>query len=168
MCAKPAVTTVRLLVGAVAIVCTLADAVSFAHAGGGTGKVTERGAVSLAGLDVLTPEGVRRANWRIQQMAQRLCLQIVNMDERDAATCVDKAVADAQQRLDAVISPGRAGGTRGRLRLQALKRPMTSRASRRPAQIFFDSTGVSAATRADVAPGIKNDAPGARGFQAPD
>jgi hypothetical protein len=25
------------------------------------------------------------------------------MDERDAATCVDKAVADAQQRLDAVI-----------------------------------------------------------------
>jgi UrcA family protein len=88
---------------AVAIVCTLAAAVSFADAGGGTGKVTERGAVSLAGLDVLTPEGVRRANWRIQQMAQRLCLQIVNMDERDAATCVDKAVADAQQRLDAVI-----------------------------------------------------------------
>ena len=103
MYAKAAVTTVRLLVAAVTIVCTLAAAVSSADPGAGTRKVTERGAVSLAGLDVLTPEGVHLANWRIQQMAQRLCLQIVNMDERDAATCVDKAVGDAQQRLDAVI-----------------------------------------------------------------
>jgi UrcA family protein len=76
---------------------------SFADPGSGTHKVTERGSVSLAGLDVLTPDGVRLANWRIQQMAQRLCLQIANMDERDAATCVSRAVADAQQKLNAVI-----------------------------------------------------------------
>jgi UrcA family protein len=70
---------------------------------GGTRKVTERGSISLADLDVLTPKGLYLANWRIQQMAQQLCLQIVNMDERDAAACVVKAVADAQQKLDAVI-----------------------------------------------------------------
>jgi UrcA family protein len=62
-----------------------------------------RGTVSLAGLDVLTPEGLRIANWRIQQMAQSLCLQIVDVDNYDAATCVRRSVADAHQRLDAVI-----------------------------------------------------------------
>jgi UrcA family protein len=76
---------------------------SFADPGGGASKVTESGTVSLAGLDVLTPEGVHLANWRIQQMAQRLCLQIVNLDERNAATCVGRAVTDAQQKLNAVI-----------------------------------------------------------------
>jgi hypothetical protein len=40
---------------------------------------------------------------RIQQVAQRLCRQIVNVDDRDAATCVGRAVADAQQKLDTVI-----------------------------------------------------------------
>lgn len=83
--------------------CTLASTVSFADPGGGTHKVTARESVPLAGLDVLTPEGLRLANWRIQQMAQRLCLQTVNIDERDAATCVGTAVADAQQKLNAVI-----------------------------------------------------------------
>lgn len=83
--------------------CAIVSTASFADPGGGASKVTVSGAVSLAGLDVLTPEGVRLANWRIQQMAQRLCLQIVNMDERDAGTCVGKAVADAQQKLNAVV-----------------------------------------------------------------
>ena len=107
-CRKASRSVLRLLVGAAKIVCTLAAAVSFADAGGGTGKVTERGAVSLAGLDVLTPEGLHVANWRIQQMAQRLCLQIAYMDERDAAACVGKTVADAQQKLNAVIQARRA------------------------------------------------------------
>ena len=83
--------------------CAIVSTASFADSGGGARKVTESGAVSFAGLDVLTPEGVRIANWRIQQMAQRLCLQIVNIDERDAATCVSRAVADAQQKLNGVI-----------------------------------------------------------------
>ena len=86
---------------------TTVSVASFADPRGGASKVTESGVVSLAGLDVLRPEGVRLANWRIQQMAQRLCLQIVkqivSMDQRDAATCVGKAVADAQQKLTAVI-----------------------------------------------------------------
>ena len=70
---------------------------------GGTRKVTAHGTISLADLDVLTPAGLHLANWRIQQMAQRLCLQIVNMDERDAAACLRKTVANAQQKLDAVV-----------------------------------------------------------------
>jgi UrcA family protein len=82
--------------------------VSFAEPGAGTHQVTERESVSLAGLDVLTPEGLRLANWRIQQMAQRLCLQIVNIDERDAATCVARTVADAQRKLNAVVQARRA------------------------------------------------------------
>jgi len=82
--------------------CTLVSTVSVADPGG-TREVTERGSVSLAGLDVLTPRGLRLANWRIQQMAQRLCAQIVNIDGRDAATCESRAVADAQQKLNTVI-----------------------------------------------------------------
>ena|SRR5215469_2814619 len=82
--------------------CTLVSTVSVADPGG-TREVAERGTASLAGLDVLTPNGLRLANWRIQQMAQRLCLQIVNIDARDAATCVGRAVADAQRKLDIVI-----------------------------------------------------------------
>ena len=66
-------------------------------------QVTERGTVSLAGLDVLTPKGLHLANWRIRHIAQRLCLQIGNINDRDAATCVGRAVADAQQKLDTVI-----------------------------------------------------------------
>ena len=93
-------TTMRasLLLG----LCTLVSTVSVADPGG-IGQVTERGTVSLTDLDVLTPKGLHIANWRIQQMAQRLCLQIVNIDERDAATCVGRAVADAQQKLHIVI-----------------------------------------------------------------
>jgi UrcA family protein len=82
--------------------CTLVCTVSVADPGG-TREVTERGTASLAGLDVLTPKGLRLANWRIQQMARSLCGQIVNIDDRDAATCVGRAVADAQQKLDTVI-----------------------------------------------------------------
>jgi len=95
-------TTMRafLLLG----LCTLVSTVSVADPGG-IRKVTERGTVSLTDLDVLTPKGLHLANWRIQQMAERLCLGIVNIDidERDAATCVGRAVADAQQKLDIVI-----------------------------------------------------------------
>jgi UrcA family protein len=82
--------------------CILLSTVSFAEPGGSR-QVTVRGTVSLAGLDVLTPEGLRIANWRIQQMAQSLCLQIVDVDNYDAANCVRRSVADAHQRLDAVI-----------------------------------------------------------------
>jgi UrcA family protein len=82
--------------------CTLASTVSFADPGRGR-QVTVRGTVSLAGLDVLTPEGLLIANWRIQQMAQSLCLQIVDVDNYDSATCARRSVADAHRRLDAVI-----------------------------------------------------------------
>ena len=84
--------------------CTLVSTVSVADSGG-LRQVTERGTVSLADLDVLTPKGLHLANWRIQQMAERLCLGIVNIDidERAAGTCVSRAVADAQQKLNLVI-----------------------------------------------------------------
>jgi UrcA family protein len=92
----------RMLVMALLTVCALVSTVSFADPTESR-EVTERGTVSLADLDVLTPQGLHMANWRIQRMAQSLCLQIVNIDERDAAACVGKAVADAQQKLNAVI-----------------------------------------------------------------
>jgi UrcA family protein len=83
--------------------CAIASTPTFADNPSVAPKATERGIVSLAGLDVLTPEGVHAANVSIYQMARRLCMQLVNLDDRDAATCVDNAVADAQQRLNAVI-----------------------------------------------------------------
>jgi len=82
--------------------CIVLSTVSFAEPGGSR-QVTVRGTVSLAGLGVLTPEGLRIANWRIQQMAQSPCLQIVDVDNYEAANSVRRSVADAQQRLDAVI-----------------------------------------------------------------
>jgi UrcA family protein len=86
--------------------CILVSTVSFADPGG-TRQVTVAGTVSLVGLDVLTPGGLRIASWRIQKMAEYLCLQLVIMDG-DAATCVRRAVADAQRKLDAVIEARRA------------------------------------------------------------
>ena len=83
--------------------CTLASAVCFAGPHGRSREVTESRIVSLAGLDVLTPEGFRIASGRIQQMAQSLCLQTLNMDDPEAYTCVDRAVAKAHRKLDAVI-----------------------------------------------------------------
>lgn len=83
--------------------CAIASAPSFADDPSAAPKATVRGVVSLAGLDVLTPEGVHAANVYIYQMARGLCMQLVNLDDRDAAACVGTAVADAQQRLNAVI-----------------------------------------------------------------
>jgi UrcA family protein len=83
--------------------CAIASTPSFADDASVAPKATERGVVSLAGLDVLTPEGVHAANVYIYQMARRLCMQLVNLDDRDAATCVDNAVVDAQHKLNAVI-----------------------------------------------------------------
>jgi UrcA family protein len=83
--------------------CTLVSTVSFADPRGRAREVTERGIVSLADLDVLTPEGSRIASERIQQMAQALCHWIDNMDDPDVSGCVSRAVRDAQRRLGAVI-----------------------------------------------------------------
>jgi UrcA family protein len=83
--------------------CAIVATPSFADDASAAPKATERGVVSLAGLDVLTPEGVHAANVYIYQTARRLCMQLVNLDDRDANTCVDRAVTDAQQRLNAVI-----------------------------------------------------------------
>lgn len=95
---SPVTRLTLLLLTACTLVCTgaLADPVA-------TGKVTVHGRVSLAGLDVLSPDGLRIANGRIERMARSLCLQIANMDDRDAAACIDNAVADAQRQLATVI-----------------------------------------------------------------
>jgi UrcA family protein len=85
------------------VLCTLISTVSFADPRGRARDVTEHGIVSLADVDVLTPEGLRIASRRIQQMAQSLCPRMVNMDDPDASGCVNRAVRDAQRRLDAVI-----------------------------------------------------------------
>ena len=85
------------------VLCTLVSTVSFADPRGRARVVTERGIVSLADLDVSTPEGLRIASGRIRQMAQSLCLRMVNIDDPDASGCVSRAVRDAQRRLDAVI-----------------------------------------------------------------
>jgi UrcA family protein len=91
-----------MLALALFVLCGLVSNVTVAEPGGSR-QVTVRGTVSLAGLDVLTPEGRLIAKWRIQQMAQTLCLQIVDVDNYDTASCVRRSVTDAHQRLDAVI-----------------------------------------------------------------
>jgi UrcA family protein len=79
------------------VLCTLVSTVSFADPLGRARDVTKHGTVSLADVDVLTPEGLRIASRRIQQMAQSLCPRL------DATGCVYRAVRDAQRKLDALI-----------------------------------------------------------------
>jgi UrcA family protein len=59
--------------------------------------------VSIAGLDLSTPDGLNVARERVSQVARRLCLQLVDQNDRSRqwnyVNCVDDAVASAMQQV---------------------------------------------------------------------
>ncbi|MDB6083630.1 MAG: hypothetical protein JWN43_1511 [Gammaproteobacteria bacterium] len=61
--------------------------------------------VSTAGLDLSTADGVNVARDRVHHVARRLCLQMVQADDRSRRwnylKCVDDAVANAMQQVNA-------------------------------------------------------------------
>lgn len=104
-CFKPIVGTTALLA-----LCIIGAA--DALAGSGVDASVNRSAkVSIAGLDLSTPQGVRAARERLRQTARELCLQFA--DELDLSlhanylACVDESVAKAMQQ---VAPPSRVAG----------------------------------------------------------
>jgi UrcA family protein len=59
--------------------------------------------VSIAGLDLSTVEGLNTARERVHQVARRLCLDLVDQNDRSRqwnyVNCVDDAVASAMQQI---------------------------------------------------------------------
>jgi UrcA family protein len=104
-CFKPTVCTTAFLA-----LCVIgaADAWADSHV---DVSVTRSAKVSIAGLDLSTPQGVRAARERLRQTARKLCLQVA--DELDLSlhanylACVDESVAKAMQQ---VAPPSRVAG----------------------------------------------------------
>jgi UrcA family protein len=59
--------------------------------------------VSIAGLDLSTADGLNAARERVHQVARRLCLQLVDQNDRSRqsnyVSCVEDAVASAMQQV---------------------------------------------------------------------
>jgi UrcA family protein len=59
--------------------------------------------VSIAGLDLSTPDGLSVARERVHQVARRLCLQLVDQNDlshqSNYVSCVEDAVAGAMQQV---------------------------------------------------------------------
>jgi UrcA family protein len=62
--------------------------------------------VSLAGLDLSTPEGVRAAQERVRLAARRVCAKVANSADMqrqlDYITCIDEAMAPVVAQIDAM------------------------------------------------------------------
>jgi UrcA family protein len=73
-------------------------------------RYKRRAAVSLAGLDLSTPEGMRSAEDRLHKTAQHLCSQVTDTFSRSAysdyMSCVKQAQTDAWRRatIDAQVA----------------------------------------------------------------
>jgi UrcA family protein len=58
--------------------------------------------VSLADLNLSTPEGIGTARERLQAMAQRVCAEHASSSQPNFATCVDSTLAGALRQIDAL------------------------------------------------------------------
>jgi UrcA family protein len=58
--------------------------------------------VSLADLNLSTPEGMSAARERLQAMAQRVCAEHASSTQPNFATCVDSTLAGALRQIDAL------------------------------------------------------------------
>jgi UrcA family protein len=106
-CLNANIRTIALLAS-----CALASASTVAGSPTGAAPVTRTANVSLADLDLSTPEGARAARERLHQTARRLCAQVEdNLDlshQPNFVKCVDATLAAAlrkAQGLDAASEP---------------------------------------------------------------
>jgi UrcA family protein len=69
-----------------------------------TASVTRTENVSLADLDLSTPEGVRAAHDRLHETARRLCSQVADSQDishqPNYVACVDETLANALRQLN--------------------------------------------------------------------
>jgi UrcA family protein len=106
-CLKANIRTTALLA-----LCALASAGAVAGSQTGTTPVTRTAIVSLADLDLSTPEGARAARERLHQTARRLCAQVADSldlsQQPNFVKCVDETLAAAlrkAQGADAASDP---------------------------------------------------------------
>ncbi len=91
--------------GAAIVACTLFAGAAFADPPAAPAADTRVANVSLAGLDLSTPEGARAAHDRIKIVVKRLCFQMEDPSEIDHLEayniCVLKTLADTVRRINA-------------------------------------------------------------------
>jgi UrcA family protein len=99
---------IAIRAAALAALCALAPVAS-AEPPAAPAVETRAARVSLAGLDLSTPEGARAARTRLKKMAQRLCrhfgddLRASNRVTMNA--CVRETLADAVRQIDSPVLP---------------------------------------------------------------
>ena len=95
--------------------CALASLNVVAGPQTSTVPVTRSARVSLADLDLKTPEGARAARERLRETARRLCTQVADSldlsHQPNFVKCVDDTLAKA---LKQVATPALVAGARGR------------------------------------------------------
>jgi UrcA family protein len=112
-CLKADVLTTALL--ALCVLASAAEAASTLD----TAPVTRSAKVSLAGLDLSTPNGARAARERLRTTARRLCAQVADdldlSHQSNFVACVDETLAAALSQAAKIgASPARAGQTGAR------------------------------------------------------
>jgi UrcA family protein len=114
-CLKADIPTTALLA-----LCVLASA-AVAAPPTDTTPVTRSAKVSLADLDLSTPEGVRAARERLRGTARRLCTQVADdldlSHQPNFVACVDETLAAALRKVtetDASTATAKAAQTRAR------------------------------------------------------
>jgi len=96
--AGPGLKLASLLLGLIAL-CALAPAAFFTGKEGSASPATRSARVSLAGLDLSTPDGTHDARERIRKAARDLCAR--NLGQRSLDFCVDDIMAAAQRQIKA-------------------------------------------------------------------
>jgi UrcA family protein len=120
-CLKAGLPTTALLA-----LCVLASAAEAAPTRD-TAPVTRSAKVSLAGLDLSTPDGARAARERLRGTARRLCAQVADdldlSHQSNFVACVDETLAAALRQAAKIgASPAGAAQTRARSITQAYQR----------------------------------------------
>jgi|SRR5260370_26988151 UrcA family protein len=108
--------------------CVLASAAAAAPTSD-TAPVTRSAKVSLAGLDLSTPDGARAARERLRGTARRLCAQVADgldlSHQSNFVACVDETLAAALRQateIGASTATANAAQTRARSITQACQR----------------------------------------------
>jgi UrcA family protein len=197
MCAKAAITTARLLLGATTIICTL-----FAGSVAAEDKmVTDSIRISPQGLDLTQPADAQTFYTRLENAAWIVCTRGTRVGMLPPTINSGAIRKRSERRSTPATSHWLRRSIWPLIRFRKLRPTGSSRPNwwrsnrhcpRTPAreygggwlsrrrteqrQVFRvqvrqctrnQSTGISDATRANVAPRVENDAPGVRGFQAP-
>ena len=94
---------ITVVKAALVALCAIAPVAVMADPQAAVKPVTSTAQVSLADLDLATPQGLRAARERLHQTARRLCSQVADSQDlshqSNFVACVDVTLANAMQKL---------------------------------------------------------------------